>query len=149
MKAGELNLILCIPPEGKRKPTPLLPSNLPPLPFFFNAFVKLWNNIIFSSCSYLLCINFCKMLFMYTLMWLMLNFSFYDDSSSRVQGQKQSLLRETQPSTTELPTTLGLFKLYCLPRINHSSYDIWCLLNPSWVILKMLYWRQFSEHGWL
>lgn len=44
-------------------------------------------------------------------MWLMLNFSFYDDSSSCVQVQKQSLIHEAQPSTTELHTTLGLFKL--------------------------------------
>lgn len=44
-------------------------------------------------------------------MWLMLNFLFCDDSSSCVQGRKQSLIHEAQHSSTELPTTLGLFKL--------------------------------------
>lgn len=147
MKADELNLILCIPYEGKRKPTPMLPSKLLPLQFF-NAFVKLRNNVIFSSCSYLVYGVLISVRCFSCIYWCDGCWTFHSVMIALAVSRDGNRASSITPSTLVLNYLpfWACLNSYCLPRINPSSYDIWCLLYPSWFILKMLYWRQFSEH---
>lgn len=137
MKAGELNLILCIPHEGKRKPTPMLPSNLLPLQLF-NAFVKLRNNTIFSSCS---CSIYCVLISVRCfscIYWCDWCWTFHSVMIALPVSRGGNRASSMKPSTLVLNyrPLWACLNSYCLPRINPSSYDIWCLLYPSRFVLK-------------